>query len=102
MILLILGCFIDGGSATLIVVPLILPMAVALNINPMHLGIIFVVNLAIGLFTPPFGLNIFVAQSVMKRKIGAISKSVLPFIACYIIALLLITFIPEISLVLLG
>ena len=102
VILLILGCFIDGGSATLIVVPLILPMAVALNINPMHLGIISVVNLAIGLFTPPFGLNIFVAQSVMKRKIGAISKSVLPFIACYIIALLLITFIPEISLVLLG
>ncbi len=98
VVLLILGCFIDGGCATLILVPIVLPVAEALGINPLHLGIIFVVNLSIGLFSPPFGLNIFVSQGVLGKSLGFISRSLIPYIVCYLIALVLITFIPQISL----
>ena len=101
VILLIVGCFFEGGSATLILAPLVLPLAEKLGINIMHLGIVFVVNLSIGMFTPPFGLNIFVTQGVLKKSMGMISKSLVPYIICYIIVLLLITFIPQLSLVLL-
>ncbi len=102
ILLLIVGCFFDTGAAILILAPMLLPTAVALGINPFHLGIIFVANLAIGLFTPPFGLNIFVAQSVLKRPMGIISKAVLPYIAIYFAAVLIITYIPQISICLLG
>lgn len=101
VILLIVGCFFEGGSATLILAPLVLPLAEKLGINIMHLGIVFVVNLSIGMFTPPFGLNIFVTQGVLKKTMGMISKALIPYIICYIIVLLLLTFIPQLSLVLL-
>ena len=101
VILLIVGCFFEGGSATLILAPLVLPLAEKLGINIMHLGIVFVVNLSIGMFTPPFGLNIFVTQGVLKKSMGMISKSLIPYIICYIIVLVLLTFIPQLSLVLL-
>ncbi len=97
ILLLIVGCFFDTGAAILILAPMLMPTALALGINPLHLGIVFIANLAIGLFTPPFGLNIFVAQSVLKRPIGIISKSVLPFIALYFGSVLLITYIPILS-----
>lgn len=102
ILLLIVGCFFDTGAAILILAPMLLPTAVALGINPFHLGIVFVANLAIGLFTPPFGLNIFVAQSVLKRPMGVISKAVLPYIAIYFAAVLIITYVPQISICLLG
>lgn len=101
VILLIVGCFFEGGSAILILAPLLVPLAEALGIDKMHLGIIFVINLSIGMFTPPFGLNIFVTQGVLGKSMGMISKSLVPYIICYIIVLLLITFIPQLSLVLL-
>jgi C4-dicarboxylate transporter DctM subunit len=102
ILLLVVGCFFDTGAAILILAPMLLPTAVALGINPFHLGIVFVANLAIGLFTPPFGLNIFVAQSVLKRPMGIISKSVMPYVAIYFIAVLIITYVPQISMCLLG
>ena len=102
VLLLVVGCFFDTGAAILILAPMLLPTAVALGINPFHLGIVFVANLAIGLFTPPFGLNIFVAQSVLKRPMGVISKSVMPYVAIYFIAVLIITYVPQISMCLLG
>ncbi len=98
LLLLIVGCFFDSGAAILILAPMLLPPALALGIDPMHLGIIFTINLSIGMFTPPFGLNIFVAQSVLKAGMGEISRAVVPFILLYIFALLLITYIPSISL----
>lgn len=101
IMLLIVGCFFEGGSATLILAPLILPVALSMGIDVMHLGIIFVINLSIGMFTPPFGLNIFVTQSVLGKSLGMISKSLVPYIILYVCALLLITFIPEIALFLL-
>ena len=97
IVLLIVGCFVDTGAALLILAPMLMPTALALGINPLHLGIVFISNLAIGLFTPPFGLNIFVAQSVLKRPMGIISNSVLPYIALYFGSVLLITYVPILS-----
>ena len=97
VVLLIVGCFFDTGAAILILAPMLLPTARALGINDLHLGIVFVSNLAIGLFTPPFGLNIFVAQSVLKRPMGVISKSLVPYIILYIVSVLIITYVPFLS-----
>lgn len=100
ILLLVMGCFFDTGAAILIFAPILLPTAIALGISPLHLGIIFTVNLAIGMFTPPFGMNIFVSQGILKCKMSEVSKGCIPFIVLYIIALLMITYIPEISLIL--
>ena len=97
ILLLIVGCFFDTSAAILILAPILLPTALGLNIHPLHLGMVFVVNLAIGLFTPPFGLNIFVAQSVLKRPMGAISKACVPFIILYIISVLVISYVPALT-----
>ncbi len=97
VLLLIMGCFFDTGAAILILAPMLLPTALALDISAIHLGIVFVTNLAIGLFTPPFGLNIFVAQSVLKRPMGLISKALVPYIIIYIACILIITYIPWMS-----
>lgn len=100
IMLLIVGCFFDSSAAILIFAPMLLGTATSLGINPLHLGIIFTVNLSIGMFTPPFGLNIFVSQSVLKESMGTISKAVLPFIGLYIIGLFIITYVPKISMIL--
>jgi C4-dicarboxylate transporter DctM subunit len=102
VLLLIVGCFFDPSAAILVLAPMLLPPALALGINPIHLGIVFVVNLVIGMFTPPFGLNIFVAQSVLGYDVKYISKCLVPYICLYLVALVLITAIPEISLWLPG
>lgn len=98
IILLIVGCFFEPGSAILILSPLVLPIATELGIDPIHLGIIFTVNLAIGMFTPPFGLNLFVVQGTLDKKIGDISRAVAPYIILYVVACLIITYVPKISL----
>jgi C4-dicarboxylate transporter, DctM subunit len=101
VLLLIVGCFFDTGAAVLILAPLLLPTALALGINPVHLGLVFTVNLSIGMFTPPFGMNIFVAQSILGRPMAEISRAVVPFIVLYVIGLLIITYFPFFSLALL-
>ena len=98
IVLLIVGCFFDSSAAILIFAPMLLSTAKGLGIDPLHLGVVFAVNLSIGMFTPPFGLNIFVSQSVLKVKMGEVSKAVVPFIFLYIVGLLLITYIPQLSL----
>ena len=100
LILLILGMLIDVGPAIVIIGPLLSPIAAALNIDIVHLGIIVVVNLAIGFVSPPFGLNLFVASPLANVPVGALGKKCIPFTLCFIAALLLITFIPAISLAL--
>ncbi len=98
VLLLVVGCFIDPLSAILILTPLLVPVITAAGIHPVHFGIILTVNLAIGLFHPPFGINIFVAQSVLGLKLPVIYRGILPFLVLYLIALALITYIPAISL----
>ncbi len=98
VLLLIAGMFIDGSSAIIITAPLLYPIAMQLGINPIHLGVIMVTNAAIGMFTPPFGLNLFVAGPATGESMTNIMKGVIPFVIISIIALIVITYFPEISL----
>jgi C4-dicarboxylate transporter DctM subunit len=98
VLLLAVGCFIDPLSAILLLSPLLVPMVKALGIDTVHFGIVVTVNLAIGLFHPPFGINIFVAQSVLGLELGTIYRGIIPFVIIYLAALVLITYIPVISL----
>ena len=100
IILLIVGCVLDPPPAILMLTPLLMPLVKALGIDPIHFGIIMTVNLAIGMFTPPFGLNMFVAQSVLGVPLETIYRGVLPFVVVQIIALLIITYWPALSLIL--
>lgn len=97
IILLIAGCFIDANSACYILVPILVPVATALGINPIHLGCIMIVNMAIGMVTPPVGVNLYVGCGIAKISLKEISIAVLPFIVASIVALLLTTYIPIIS-----
>jgi len=100
VLLLILGCFIDPTSAILVLTPILLPIVVSLGIDPIHFGIVMTVNLSIGMFTPPFGLNIFVTQSVLNAKVSDIYRGLGGFFCVQTIALLCITYVPELSLTL--
>jgi C4-dicarboxylate transporter DctM subunit len=96
--LLLVGCFIDTASAILLLTPILLPIVKAAGIDPVHFGIIMTANLSIGCFTPPFGINIFVAQAVFKQPVSVIYPGVAPFIAVSIAVLGLVTYVPELSL----
>lgn len=97
VILLITGCFLDSTSALYIFTPLFVPVAQALGIDLIHLGVVMIVNLAIGLFTPPVGVNLYVACGVAKVDLKQISKAVIPLLIASLIVLLIITYIPQIS-----
>lgn len=98
LILLIVGMFMEGSAAILILTPLFLPLATMAGIDPVHFGIVMVVNLAIGLITPPVGLNLFAAAQISGISIKAISKSIIPFVIVMFIATMLISFMPIFSL----
>ena len=98
IILLIAGMSLDPASIQMIMAPLFLPLALQFNVTSVHLGIIMVVNGAIGMFTPPFGLNLFVASGIAKVPLGKLVRPVIPFIIISLISLLLITYIAPISL----
>ena len=98
IVFLVVGCFVDPLSAILVLTPLLMPLVKAAGIDPVHFGIVITTNLAIGMFHPPFGLNIFVAQSMFKFPLEVIYKGIVPFIFLYLAALALITYIPWLSL----
>jgi C4-dicarboxylate transporter DctM subunit len=102
VIFYILGMIMDTGPAILIMAPILLPLVKQVGGHPVHFGVIMVVNLAIGLSTPPFGLDLFVASRLIKEKPIPVSKYAVPFIAAFTIALLVIVYVPKLSLVLLG
>jgi len=97
ILLLLAGMFLDGGAAILIFVPLLLSTAVKLGIDPVHFGTIMVCNLAIGLVTPPVGIDLFVVAQLSKLSIGRIAKAVLPLIFILIIDVLVISYFPFLS-----
>lgn len=97
VLLLIAGAFIDAISAYYIFVPILLPIIIFLEVDPTVFGVIMTVNLAIGLFTPPVGLNLYVAAGISQSNIVEISRGVVPFIIAAIIVLMLVTYIPELS-----
>lgn len=98
VLLLVVGCFLEPLSAILLLTPLLVPVVKAAGIDTVHFGIVVTVNLAIGLFHPPFGMNIFVAQSALGLRLEVIYRGIVPFLVVYLVALVLITYIPEISL----
>jgi tripartite ATP-independent transporter DctM subunit len=100
--LILVGCMMDIFSAILIVVPLIMPLAEKFGIHPIHLGVLFLANLAIGYNTPPVGLNLFIASSRFDRPIMQLYKATLPFLLLLLFTLLLITYWPALSLFLPG
>ncbi len=94
----IIGMFIDGGPAVTILSPILLPAAVALGVDPVHFGIILICCLAIGLVTPPFGINLFVGAPLVEEKPMTVGKAAIPWIAVFMVALLIIVFVPGLSL----
>ncbi len=98
VLLLAVGMFLDTVSSILVLTPLLLPIAKAVGVDPVHFGVILVMNLSIGTFTPPFGLNIFVGQAVFKAPLSSIYPGVLPFIGFALAALAVVTYVPPLSL----
>jgi len=96
--LLIVGCLIDPTSATLILTPLLVPIVKSLGVDLIHFGIILTVNLSIGMFTPPFGLNLFVSQALFKAPMTTIARGLVPFIVIQTGALAIVTYVPWLSL----
>jgi C4-dicarboxylate transporter DctM subunit len=100
ILLLCIGMFMETISAIIILTPILLPVVKLLGVDPIVFGVILTVNLAIGFCTPPLGVNIFVASQVSNVSIEKISKALLPFLAVMLFLLLLVTFVPGISLLL--
>jgi C4-dicarboxylate transporter, DctM subunit len=99
--LLLAGSFLEPPAAILILTPLLLPIVVAAGVHPVHFGIIMAVNLSIGLYTPPFGLNLFASHAIFNVPIGTIYRGVLPFVAVNFLTLLAVTYLPALSMALL-
>ena len=95
LIVLIAGMFMESSSIQYILVPIALPIAEALGVNPVHFGIVLVANLSIGMLTPPFGITLFTSARTLQASIQDVSRECLPFLLALIIALLVITFIPQ-------
>ena len=100
LILIIAGMFLDVFSAIVILTPLISPLAISFNIHPLHLAVIFLVNLEVGYLTPPIGINLFVARFRFKKSLVTIFQATLPFVIVMATILLVITYIPNLSLLL--
>jgi C4-dicarboxylate transporter, DctM subunit len=96
--LLLVGTVLDTASAIIVLSPLLAGIALALGVDPVHFGVIVVMNLSIGTFTPPFGLNIFAGQAIFKVPLSELYPGLVPFIALAIAALLVVTYVPALSL----
>lgn len=100
LFLIVVGMIMDTSPAILILTPIFMPLIQAAGINPIHFGVILIVNLAIGFVTPPVGINLYVASTLIKVPVLTIAKKAVPLMIVFFIALMLITFIPQISLML--
>jgi len=99
VVLLFIGTVLEPPAAILILTPLLAPLVAQAGVDPIHFGIIFTVNLAVGMFVPPFGLNLFATHALFGIPLGQLYRGVAPFIAIYLVALALITYVPWITLV---
>ena len=98
LMLLVLGCLMDMSPLILILTPILLPVVKTLGIDPVHFGMIMMVNLGIGLITPPVGTVLFVGAAVSKLKIGVVTKAMTPFFVALFVVLMMVTYIPWLSL----
>jgi C4-dicarboxylate transporter DctM subunit len=97
LIMMVAGCFLDSASAIIILAPLMQPIAAQVGVDPIHFGIITLVNLSVGMLTPPVGLNLFVAMGIAKMTLYEVFRASLPMIVLMLVALLIITYVPVIS-----
>jgi C4-dicarboxylate transporter DctM subunit len=98
IVLLFVGTVLEPPAAILVLTPLLVPLTIQAGVDQIHFGIIFTVNLAVGMFIPPFGLNLFATHALFGIPLGKLYRGILPFIAIYLVALALITYIPAITL----
>jgi tripartite ATP-independent transporter DctM subunit len=98
--LFLIGMFIETSAAILVLAPILAPVAAHFGIDPIHFGLIMIVNLAIGMITPPFGVNLFAACTVARLSVDQIIRDLVPFVLVVLGCLMLITYVPEISLTL--
>ncbi len=98
LILLVVGCFLDTVPAIIVMAPMLLPTMNSLGVDPIHFGVIMAVNLALGLCSPPYGCNLFVGAAVAKIKMESMFKYIIPFFIVAILALMIITYVPQLSL----
>jgi tripartite ATP-independent transporter DctM subunit len=98
VILLLLGCFLEGTTILLIIIPVLLPTAKALGVDPVHFGVVAVVNIMIGLITPPYGLLLFMMAKIADVSLKDLVREVMPFLGTMLAALAMITFVPAIVL----
>jgi C4-dicarboxylate transporter DctM subunit len=98
VVLLLLGCLLEGTAILLIIVPVFIPTAQALGIDMVHFGVLAVVNIMIGLITPPYGILLFIMQSITKTPLRHIVRDLMPFLAALLVALAVITFVPDVVL----
>jgi TRAP-type C4-dicarboxylate transport system permease large subunit len=98
LLLLVLGCFLEGTTILLIIVPVLLPTARALGIDPVHFGVVAVVNIMLGLITPPYGLLLFLMVKIAEVPLQELVREVMPFLGVMVGALALITFVPSLVL----
>lgn len=100
ILLLVVGCVLDPASAILVLAPILKPVVAAAGVDPVHFGIIMTVNVSIGMFTPPFGLNIFITQALFRVPLSSLYPGLVPFIIINLLALGVVTYWPDLSLVL--
>jgi C4-dicarboxylate transporter DctM subunit len=100
LLLLVAGCFMEATSVVLIFAPIMFPIATALGIDPVHLGIIMTVNMEIGMVTPPVGLNLFVTAGIAELPVTRVVHAALPWLVVLFATLALVTYVPWVSLVL--
>jgi C4-dicarboxylate transporter DctM subunit len=95
VILLVLGCLLEGTTIILVILPVLLPTATALGIDPVHFGVMAVTNIMFGLVTPPYGLLLFMMTKVANVSLREITREVMPFLGVMFIALMIITYVPD-------
>src|SRR5699024_9213591 len=98
ILLLVVGTFMDSVVSIIILAPILLPIALELNYDPVHFGVIMILNLAIGFITPPVGVNLFVASGISGLSVETIAKSVIPYFFALIISLIIVILLPSVSL----
>ena len=98
VLLLIVGCIMDIFSALVVMTPLVLPIALAYGVDPVHLGVIMVVNLELGFATPPFGINLFISSAFFRRPVAEVFRATVPFLLVLLVGLALITWVESIAL----
>ncbi len=98
IVLLVLGCLLEGSTILLVVVPVLIPTAQALGVDMVHFGVVVVVNIMIGLITPPYGLLLFIVAKLSDAPLSAVVRDTLPFILVLVGALALITYVPDLVL----